>query len=332
MKNLRTSLANRLCEHPADEKTRSIPYRQVVRKVSYQRVDSAAEAQWVYAQFARELFPHAYAKMVDDWRAWYVAIDPAAKFPRYTVTDSPDRNLRQTTFGPLATRSAAQKLVETLEDAFDLCRYYHILTQSPHGQACAYKQMHKCPAPCDGSVSFSAYRQQIDLSIAALCDKQVLARHEARMQQAAGALQFELAGKIKAFVDQLKSLSAGPCEHLRPVSDLRFCAVLRGSKAKSWKLMLLTPQAIELSLEWSKPEEMVPVMERFRKQWEQSVWDHDSADRLIFIARQLLQQNRDAVLTTPELQGIEQAVRELSRRKTQADTDDEGVIQGCNTL
>ena len=31
-------------------------------------------------------------------------------------------------------KHAAQRLVETLEDLFDLCRYHHILVQAPHGK------------------------------------------------------------------------------------------------------------------------------------------------------------------------------------------------------
>lgn len=329
VRNLRASLANRLCEHPADEKTKSVPYRQVVRQVAWHPVDSAAEAEWVYVSIVRELFPQAYTKLMDSWRCCYLAIDPAAKFPRYQVTDTPDPALLPTTFGPIPHRNAAGKLIETIEDAFDLCRYYPILTQAPRGAACAYKQMHKCPAPCDGSVSLGMYHQLIGLSLQALINNsEVIADHELRMRQAAAAMKFELAGKIRGYVDQLRSLAAGPFEHLRPLSTLRTCAILRASKAKRFKLMLLTPECIEVSAEWAKPEEITDTLSRFSDRChEPGSRDALALDRLTFLCRQILQANPDCVFVPPEPSAIQAAMAQLSRRKAIADTADEGIVQ-----
>lgn len=346
VKNLRASLANRLTEHPADEKTRSIPYRQVVRQVAYRRVDSTLEAEWVYAQLARELFPDAYQKMLANWAPWYIAIDPEADFPRpprWLITDQPDPSLLATTFGPITTKAAAQTLVETIEDAFDLCRYYQILCQAPHGQACAYKQMHKCPAPCDGSVSLEMYHQQIAMSLAALRSEDPAAAHEPRMRQAAAALEFELAGKIKAHMQQLGSLKAAGMS----LDRLRFLALCRGGKAKAFKLMLLTPERIELSAEWSKPEELTAIL---------ASWFPDALplmpapahapahaplpapaarvehacfhDHLTFISRHVLLESSDSILLTSADPAMAlAATARLARRKVEAVCADEGIVQ-----
>ncbi len=326
VKNLRASLANRLCEQPADEKTRGIPYRQVVRKVSWRRVDSQAEADWVYAQAARELFPHAYRKLIDSWSAWYVCVDPEAKFPRYTLTDHPRWELSRTTFGPMPTRAAAERFVETVVDAFDLCRYYHILQQAPHGQACAYKQMHKCPAPCDGSVSVGMYHYLIEESIAAITSPGVADIHEKRMHQAAGGLQFELAGRIKPYVQQLRSLGSGQLEHVRPLADLRFVAVMRGSRAKSWKLMLMTPEEITLTDEFTDIAAMEPTIEQMQLR-RQQLRSWSGIDLLTFIARQVMGKSGDCIFTDGSREQIELAMGQLARRKTQVQSEDEGVVQ-----
>lgn len=327
VKNLRASLANRLTEHPADEKTRSIPYRQVVRRISYRRVDSTLEAEWIYTQLARELFPDAYQKMLANWAPWYLTIDPEARFPRWLLTDQPEASLLATTFGPIATKNAAQKLVETIEDAFDLCRYHHILIQAPHGQACAYKQMHKCPAPCDGSISLGMYHQQIAMSLAALRSDNPAAEHEPRMRQAAAALEFELAGKIKAHMQQLTSLKAAGTS----LDRLRFAALCRGSKAKAFKLMLLTPERIELSPEWSKQEELAAIL----CSWPASVLHPSSSilhpsfhDHLTFISRHILLQSPDSIfLTDSDPATILAATARLARRKIEAEPADEGIVQ-----
>ena len=325
VKNLRASLANRLCEHPADERTRSIPYREVVRRISWRRVDSQAEADWVYAQAARELFPAAHRKLIESWSAWYVTVDPEASFPRYLVTDHPQWELSRTTFGPMPTKLVAQKFVETVEDAFDLCRYYHILIQAPRGQACSYKEMSKCHAPCDGSISMEMYHLQIEQSIAGIGSPQVIESEEQRMHQAAGALKFELAGKIKARVQQLRSLAAGRLEQVRPVAQMRFVAVLRGSKAKNCKLMLMTSEQVELTGEFADIAQMAPLLIDLQSRCEQlKKWD--SMDNLTFIARQLMLKSPDGIFTTGACEEVRAAMAQLARRKIEQ-SPDEGVVQ-----
>jgi hypothetical protein len=327
VKNLRASLANRLCEHPADEKTRAIPYRQVVRQTAYRRVDSTIEAEWIYTQVARELFHDGYRKMLANWAPWYITIDPGARFPRWLVTDQPEPALLASTFGPIATRGAAQKLVETIEDAFDLCRYHQILSQAPHGQACAYKQMHKCPAPCDGSISMEMYHQQIAMSLAALGSADPAAEHEPRMRQAAAALEFELAGKIKTHMRQLVSLKTAG----RSLDGLRLLALCRGSRHKAFKLMLLTPERIELSPEWSRQEELAGMLCGWADALERRVSPVDRAtfsEHLTFIARHVLLESADSILLdNADPATVMAATARLARRKSEAEPTDEGVVQ-----
>jgi threonine synthase len=92
--------------------------------------------------------------------------------------------------------------------------------------------------------------------------------------------------------------------------------------------MLLTPQSIELSAEWTNAEELEPLLESFRSRWEPNQpWDAEASDRLIFIARQILLDRRDGVLTNPETADVLAAAAQLSRRKEEKESADEGVIQ-----
>ena len=91
--------------------------------------------------------------------SWFIHIDPQAPLPRFEPTS---RVYQQPGmyWGPYATRGDAAEVIADLEDLFDLCRYHDILDKSPHGQACAYFEMGKCPAPCDGSVPAETYRSE----------------------------------------------------------------------------------------------------------------------------------------------------------------------------
>src|SRR5439155_16195446 len=118
----------------------------------WRRVDSAFEADVVYLAAARELFPRTYRGMIGFRPAWFVHVNPEHNFPRYVKTiDATTR--AGLLLGPLEDKHDAARLIEIIEDSFDLCRYYHVLVEAPNAMACAYTQMGKCPAPCDGSIS-----------------------------------------------------------------------------------------------------------------------------------------------------------------------------------
>src|SRR5258708_1985842 len=169
VRNLRSSLKRRLSGEETIGPSKRVNYRDLVRWIHWRRVESAFEADWIYYEAARRVFPESYQGMVGFRPAWFVQVNPDAPFPRYVktidLTPSPGALV-----GPLEDKHAAARLIELVEDAFDLCRYYHILLQSPNAKACAYKEMGKCPAPCDGSISMDHYRTMIAWSLRVLID------------------------------------------------------------------------------------------------------------------------------------------------------------------
>ena len=88
---------------------------------------------------------------------------------------------------------AAARLIQLVEDSFDLCRYYNILVESPNTKACAYKEMGKCPAPCDGTIPMSQYHQMIEQSVTAIVSPgNFIDRQTRQMNEAAAARQSHL--------------------------------------------------------------------------------------------------------------------------------------------
>lgn len=251
VKNLRASLTRRLGGAEmldAPSATRKVDYRQIVRRIYWRRVDSSFEADLVYLHAARSAFPSTYQAVASLRQTWFIQIDPDAAHPRYTKTNRLDGpGLR---FGPLPDKHAAARLIERLEDWFDLCRYHDVLVKSPHGRACAYKEMGRCPAPCDGSISLEAYRQLVRLSVALLNDpSDFLRSQEARMRAAAAAMQFESAARIRQFVESLSVLRKPEFRHLRRLDELRFLSLQAGPVARAIKAFLVTP--IEVALIWN---------------------------------------------------------------------------------
>jgi excinuclease ABC subunit C len=245
VKNLRASLKRRLGGNEQMGPTRQVNYRDVVRRVRWQRVDSAFEADWVYHEIARQIFPKTYRGMLGHRPAWFIHINPQTQFPRFVKTIELTRP--GVYVGPLEDKHAAARLYHLIEDLFDLCRYYNILIEAPNGRACAYKEMGKCPAPCDGSISMEQYHNQIDLALRTLADPADAVRtHSRRMEQAAAELRFETAAKIKQYVAELSKLGKGAFRHARTLNDFAFLAIQPGPRKGSAKLFLICPGDIQM--------------------------------------------------------------------------------------
>jgi excinuclease UvrABC nuclease subunit len=262
VKNLRYSLKRRLGPgEPAAGLSKRVNSRDLVRRVHWRRVDSTPEADWLYYEAARALFPQSYQGMTGFRPAWFVHVNPNASFPRYTKTI--DLTTRAgLLMGPVEDKHAAARLIELAEDAFDLCRYYNILVEAPHGKACAYKEMGKCPAPCDGSISLEQYRGLVQWSADTLIDPEPFVRDQSgRMRSAAEEYHFEAAAKIKAFVDSIGKLGKGPFRHVRLLKDFTFLSLQHGPREGTAKVFLVTPgwieQVVSLIAEPANPAELL---------------------------------------------------------------------------
>jgi hypothetical protein len=229
--DLRRLVRRRLEPAGARQPSRRIAYREVTRRVRATTVGSAFEADWAFLHLARRRLPAVYRSLLDRWQAWFVHCNPLADFPRWTKTAHPDRppaGPDGTVIGPFPDKHVAARFIEMIEDAFDLCRYHHVLMQSPRGQACAYKEMGRCPAPCDGTIGLDAYRQQVQESIrfASTSAAERRAALSAAMVAAGEALDFESAARLRRRLDVTAPGSRPSMQIARPLHAFRHLAVM----------------------------------------------------------------------------------------------------------
>jgi hypothetical protein len=246
--NLRNVLFNRLGPTAEDKPPgRRTDYRAVTRRVCWRPAYSAFEANWALLETGRRLLPDRYSRLIRHWRAYWVHVDLGAAFPRFTPQRAPaDRPGRW--FGPIPTAAGARRLIEALTDVCDLCRYHEILVKAPAGEACAYKEMGRCPAPCDGTVAMSHYHGQIAEAVGLLCGGlgEWRAGQEAAMRRAAAELAFERAGRIKQRLDRAAALARAAPGHVRPLEALGYLIVQRGRRKAHRRLFIATPGRIAL--------------------------------------------------------------------------------------
>lgn len=250
--NLRRAALAKL-QPPAEDSrpTKRVNFRPVARQVRALRVGSAFEADWAWLQHARMRLPLTYRALLDRWQAWFVQCDPAAEFPQFIKLAHPriEPESSHVHLGPFPEKHAAGRYIEMLEDAFDLCRYHHILVQSPHGMACAYKEMGRCPAPCDGSVSMDHYRSQVRAAIefAETPVPQWRSEEEAAMRRASESLDFEAAQRHRQRLDRTAIATRAEFAHVNRLERFKVVAVMPGETRTYARVFVIRGGWIEIA-------------------------------------------------------------------------------------
>ena len=340
VKSLRDSLKRRLGGQETIGLSRRVNYRDLVRKVYYRRVDSALEADWVYLEAAREVFPGTYQGMVGFRPAWFVHVNPEAPFPRYVKTTELVGK-KGKLIGPVEDKHAAARLMEMAEDTYDLCRYYNVLVEAPRGKACAYKEMGKCAAPCDGTISMEEYRSSVAQSAAAVVDPE-MARVElmGRMKKAAAELKFEVAGRLKQKVEQVDQLGKGPFRHARELEDFRFVSVQRGPRQGTAKVFLIVKgeieEAVGLIAEPVKAGEVLRFLLERIQELARSELNEKGVERIGLVSHHLFSpkkaQGVNVQIDDLDEKALAKAFREIRKQKGEEEVPGEGVMKELQAM
>ena len=246
--DLRSRVKLRLEEPLADQRKKTADLREITREIRWRLAGSHFEADLAFLQAARELWPRTYPSLLAWKPPWFVRVQPSEEFPHFERTRAltrsrssrPGNEVSQPRVkatdptgrlvGPFASGASADRFIEAIQDAFDLCRDYRCLRQAPNAQPCAYGQMGKCLSPCDGRTSMERYREVMAhaADFAAGLRQPAQDRLRAQMRQAAQDLQFERAGAIKSRLARLEELNAPDYGFVAPFDDFRFILVQRG--------------------------------------------------------------------------------------------------------
>lgn len=227
--DMRSRVRNRL-RNPDEQERRKVPDLHVLtRAIVWTEAPGHFEADWTYLEIARRLWPNTYSSMLASKPPWFVRADPQEKFPHFARTREP-LAAGGLCLGPFESARSTDAFIETLQDAFDLCRQVQCLRRSPHAQPCAYAQIGKCLSPCDGSIPLEAYRK-----VVAEAAEFALGRREAfraalagRMKRAAGELKFERAAALKARLARLDDLDKPEYAYVAPLEEFRFLLLSAG--------------------------------------------------------------------------------------------------------
>lgn len=131
-------------------------------------------------------------------------------------------------FGPFRNSYTAEELVETINKNFRLRKCEKDLKPSKKINPCIYYEMNKCLAPCAGLATRDDYEEELNAARKYLSgfSEGIIKGLEAKMTEAADALNFELAATFKQSIYELRKIFARKKEVSTSINDNNLIALL----------------------------------------------------------------------------------------------------------
>lgn len=233
--HLRRFVNGRLLD--ASSSARRADLGEVVRAVRWRTIHCPFEGRWRYYRLARVLHPRDYRRRIGFGPACFLHFDAGAAIPELRVTER-IWHVSGETIGPWPTERAARATLELLWDLFELCRYPEQVRIAPRGKRCAYADMGRCDAPCDGSAALGDYARRCGLAwlFAAGRIDETLADLRRSMERAATDQQFERAGMLRDQVRAVEKWRRGLPADLGRMAGRTWLLCLPVTRRKAWKL------------------------------------------------------------------------------------------------
>ncbi len=257
--DLRRALRGRLLDPPVEtneplaaESRRRARLGEIVRKIRWQPAYSAFETDYLYLRLARQIMPNEYLKSLSFAPAWFVQVNPEASIPRFLAGKV--LAAEGAALGPFPAQSDANRFIQVIEDAFDLCRCHPVLEQVPHGTPCAYYEMGRCLGACAGLIPMQQYREMIRAALAfAGGHREATFNHwHQQMRQLADERAYEKAAAVKQRIERARAVEQPAFRLVRPVEDFNYLIVQRGRGSTTIKPFLVIGGTI-------KPGDPVPL-------------------------------------------------------------------------
>jgi excinuclease UvrABC nuclease subunit len=198
--------------------------RERVRWIEWTRTGSEFESTVVLYCAARAVFGPAEARKRLRLHAPFVLRMAASnEHPRVYVTNKLNRRSLGESYGPFASRAAAERFCEAVLDLFKLRRCWEDLEVSPQHPGCAYGEMKMCMEPCKGACTAEEYAAEATRVRAFLetNGESMLAELATKREAASEAMDFEGAAALHKQWEKVKSATAFADEIVQPLTKLR---------------------------------------------------------------------------------------------------------------
>ena len=179
-----------------------------IARIEVTVTNTEAEALLLEYNLIKAHKPRFNIVLRDDKSFPYVHLEEGHDFPRLSFYRG-SRSAPGRYFGPFPNAGAVRDSLNQLQKLFRIrnCRDSFFANRS---RACLQHQIGRCSAPCVGLISREDYAQDLEAAVKVLegHSDEVNAQLQARMEDAAGKLQFERAAQIRDQLVTLKRIQA----------------------------------------------------------------------------------------------------------------------------
>ncbi|MBN1307399.1 MAG: excinuclease ABC subunit UvrC [Chitinispirillaceae bacterium] len=187
----------------------NIPFmlRNVVT-IDWIATNNETEALILEANLIRKHQPRYNVDLRDDKHFPYLKVTVQEPFPRLLVVRRIERDGAKY-FGPYTDATAMRRLVAFARHIFRLRDCKRILPAARPVRPCINLSMHRCSGACNGTISETAYREQVEHLLRFLSGRRIdlICKLSYRMEKASSELRFEEAASLRDQIKLIKDAS-----------------------------------------------------------------------------------------------------------------------------
>jgi excinuclease UvrABC nuclease subunit len=219
--NLRGRLERLL--QPSAKHPRRLQLAGRVRRIEWRLTGSDFESLFAQFSLLEQVYgPKSLERMHLAFPA-FVRFLGSNRYPRITVTNRPSQREAEWSYGPFASRAAAERFADEALKLFLLRRCTDDLDPHPSHPGCVYSEMKMCLAPCYQGCTDERYGEESEA-----VERFLATRGESRLvtlrterDQASANLEFESAAALHAQVQRVETVRALASDLVKPLSQLR---------------------------------------------------------------------------------------------------------------
>jgi len=229
--NIRRTVRNKLAEQA--EKSKKTDLKSITAKIYYTICPCRFRLALMHYKAVKKIFASNYKDNITFVYPWYIRTDISEKIPFFSATKRLTFKNEEKILGPFPSQKIAATFLDTLEDAFRLCRKSEFVNNPAQATSCPYLQMDACCGVCAGKISPENYQVIIkDAFEAGANPAKTIEKLHADMQIASKELNFEKAAELKRKIEKLSTLKK---QTYRWTSDLKKLKIVHIDKSAKIK-------------------------------------------------------------------------------------------------
>ncbi len=206
--------------------------RDRVRWIEWTETGSEFESVLLLYSATHALFPEGEARRrLRLYPPYFLRVTITHDHPRIYATNKLGRRGLGESFGPFASRAAAERLAEAVGDLFKLRRCHEDLEVHPDHPGCAYGEMGRCLAPCKTACTVEDYAKEAESVFRFFRSRgDSLLNEIAEQREAASeAMDFEGAAALHRQWEKVKAAASAADPLVQSASEVRALVVQRAA-------------------------------------------------------------------------------------------------------